>query len=186
MKLDLRTSIRVLGLRVWRRLGARGLAGALLLVAALSLALLAPRLAAHNQAQLLRLAQWQAEPVRPVAPAVAAPAVEPGSLADLGTVLPTLERNGDDLEQLFALARTHKVALQRGEYQLAQESHAALLSYSVTLPVHQTYATIKQFSAAVLRALPHAALDELRLERNESGSADLDARLRFTLFYRSR
>jgi hypothetical protein len=184
VKHGLRTPIRVAGLRAWRRLGAVGLGGALLLLAALSLAVLTPRLVAHNQAQAQRLAQWQAEPARPVAPATAPPAVEP--LDPLGSALPTLAHNAADLDQLFALARTHRITLQRGDYQFAQEPHAALLTYSITLPVHQTYATIKQFSADVLRALPHAALDELRLERIDSGSADLDARLRFTLFYRSR
>jgi hypothetical protein len=186
VKRDLRTSIRVARLRAWRHFG---------------------------QARMHELAQRQTDPVRPAA-ATLAPSVaqgtagplqgnlapsggglgtarpwghpEPAALAELGASLPTLERNAADLEQLFALARAHHVALTRGDYQFGNEPNATLLTYSVTLPVHQSYATIKQFSADVLRALPHAALEELRLERAEAGAADLDGRLRFTLTYRSR
>ena len=44
---------------------------------------------------------------------------------------------------------------------------------------------IKDFVADALRALPHAALLELRLERTDAEASMLEARLRLTLTYRA-
>jgi len=52
--------------------------------------------------------------------------------------------------------------------------------------VRTDYGAIKAFAADVLRALPNASMDELRMSRSDAGSTTIDSVLRFTFVYRSR
>jgi hypothetical protein len=169
--------------RTQRRLGWAGLGGAALLLAGVAAALALPGAQQRAQALSEQLERVRGAVVPPPA-AVASPAQDrQQALAELGARLPRLRDNAADLAKLFALAQAHKLDLAKGDYQLGTDPRAPLQTYSVTLPVQQSYAALKTFSAEVLRALPHAALDELRLERHDAASTQADARLRFTFIY---
>ena len=98
---------------------------------------------------------------------------------------PAMNRNAEDLAQIFAAAQGHHVQLTKGEYQLKADPGAAFVVYTATFPLHGDYDAIKGFSADVLDALPHVAMDELHLSRDNAGSTALDAVVRFTFYYRS-
>lgn len=180
----MKQSFQVIWRRTQRRLGWTGLGGAALLLAGVAIAAALPGLQAGIQTLEQRLARAQAQAgALPNTPTAAAPDPQQ-ALAALSARLPNLVDNAADLEKIFALAQAHKLELDKGDYQLGADARAPLQTYSVTLPVHASYAVLKKFSAEVLRALPHAALDELRLERHDAASLDTDGRLRFTLIYR--
>lgn len=182
----MRRSLRIVWQRALRRLGWFGLCGVGLLLLSAAGAALLPVLSRDTQDLARRVAQarTRVEVQTRSTEAAATPASERMTIAELTASLPSLAQNASDLEKLFELAFAHKVVLNKADYQWLNEPRAPLATYSVTLPVRQSYAVIKQFSAEVLRALPHVALDELRLERNEAGIAELEARLRFTFIYR--
>ena len=98
---------------------------------------------------------------------------------------PRLDQNAADLERIFGTAADHNIQLLKGEYQLKAEPNATFLAYTVTLPVRDRYGAIKDFIADVMKTLPHASLDELRVTRDDADTATLDAVVRFTLIYRS-
>jgi len=87
---------------------------------------------------------------------------------------------------MFDTAQKHRIELTKGEYALAHAADSSRLQrFEVVLPIKERYATIKVFVAEVLKAVPHASLAELRIERSAVNVEELDARVHFTLFYRA-
>ena len=182
-------ALHIAWLRLQRRLGWAGLGGAARLLAGAAAALALPGLQADTEALARSLARARADTQALVQQRADSPESKhssraPQTLAEFSAQLPALRDNAADLATLFRLADAHKLALAKGDYQLSSDPRAPVHSYSVTLPVHGPYATLKKFSAQALRALPHAVLDELRMERLDAASTDVDARVRFTLLYR--
>lgn len=182
-------ALHIARLRLQRRLGWAGIGGAALLLAAAVAAFALPGRQADTQALAQRLQRTQSDTQALVQQRAASPDSAqanraPPTLAEFSAQLPALRDNAADLATLLRLADAHKLALVKGDYQLGSDPRAPVQSYSVTLPVHGNYATLKKFSAEALRALPHAVLDELRMERLDAASPDVDARVRFTLLYK--
>jgi len=180
----MRQTFSRLWFRLVRRIGHAGIAGAVALLAGIALAALLPQLqrdvrAAAAARAAHALAAQQRALARPVAlsPAEVARAYVDG--------FPAMSQNAADLVQVFAVARNHHVQLAKGEYQLKSDPGAAFVVYTATFPIHGEYDALKGFSADVLNALPHVAMDELHLSRDNAGSTALDAVVRFTFYYRS-
>jgi hypothetical protein len=171
-------------LRVVRRIGPSGVAGVIVLLAGVALAATLPQLRREaREAVAARAAHALAAQERGLArPVSLSPAEVARTYVD---GFPALSQNAADLTQVFAAAQTHHVQLTKGEYQLKSDSNAAFVVYTATFPVHGEYDALKGFSADVLSALPHVAMDELHLSRDNAGSTALDAVVRFTFYYRS-
>lgn len=170
--------------RTLRRVGTPGVLGLVLLVPTLAIALWLPRLERH--ADGLRAAlKAQANAVARQDPPARRPMSKGEQALEFMAGFPTLMQSAGDLDKVFALARRSNVTLLKGEYQLKAEPNAPLVSYSASFPVQNDYAALKDFTARVLRALPHASLDELRMTRAEAGGGMLDSMVRFTFVYRS-
>ena len=166
--------------RIWRRLGPMGLGGLGVLAAAVALALWLPSL--KHEADKLAAR---------VAVAAVAPAAAPRqSVSDrqqarqFTAAFPPLSQNAEDVSRLFELAEKRKIKLPKGEYQLASTAGSPFVTYTVTFPVKETYVLLKDYASEVLSELPHASMDDLRLERSDASARELDARIRFTLIYR--
>lgn len=171
--------------RLHERFGVVGLAGLGLLFLAAVLAAYAPPLA--RQADDLRAS---AERTRELLEEARQQLVRhPGSMqqvAQLRDWFPTIDKANSDLRLVFDAAQKNHVELLKGEYALANTTDASRLQrYEVVLPIRERYPTIKAFVADVLKELPHASLAELRIERGTANVEVLDARVRFTLFYRT-
>lgn len=164
-------------LRQWaRRLGATGLAGLGLLVAALlmqavgvgtlqrSIAAQQDRLVALREAAAAR----EASPAPPVFNPLAA--------------LPPTGAASQQIGELAQLAASHGLALQRGQYSVTPQTGTALARWQLVLPVETPYPALHAFLAAALERLPNLTLDELKLARERIESADLQAELRMSLF----
>jgi len=90
------------------------------------------------------------------------------------------------LKAVFALAARHGLTLEQGEYRTTVDRNARLVAYQVNLPVKGNYAAIWQFAMDVLRAVPHASLDDVAFRRDAIGEAGVDARLRLTFYLAER
>ena len=180
----MKVSVPRIWLKLVRRIGHAGIAGLAALVAAVVLAATLPQLQRETRETVasraaLALAARNGSLARPVSlsPADAARAYVDG--------FPVLSQNAADLAQVFAVAQGRHVQLTKGEYQLKVEPGAPFVTYTATFPVHGEYDALRGFSADVLNALPHVAMDELHLSRDNAGSTALDAVVRFTFYYRS-
>jgi hypothetical protein len=170
--------------RLLRRVGAAGLVGlALLLLAAALLAwtpgLLREAAELRETAQARQAAWFERTQHQPAPPSLQA------QVDRFSARFPTRAQYAEDLKEVFAAARRHAVSLNKGEYQFVSEPNSPFQTCTATFPVRESYADIKQFTADVLRRLPHAAMDDLRLERSDAGADRLDARIRISLTYRA-
>ncbi len=86
------------------------------------------------------------------------------------------------LKEIFALAERHALVLRQGEYRSSQDRAGGFATYQVNLPVKGRYDAIWAFAFDVLRALPHASLDDVSLRRDAIGEENVEARLRLTLY----
>jgi hypothetical protein len=177
------TKLRALWQRALRRVGVAGLAGLALLAAGVALALWAPHLKREaTQLQLRSKAEQQAAASMPAKPVQLTARQQLMALTE-GFPLPG--QNADDLEQVFQAAQRNHVTLARGEYQMSADRDAAFVTYAATFPVREPYSNLKDFAADVLQSLPHAAIEDLRMERTDAGASVLDARIRITFVYRA-
>lgn len=173
---------------IWRRMlryaGPYGIAGVALLMAALLLASWIPHL--QRQGQALRIAVAAKSVTTPIPGSVSVARRMPvgEQVVEFVAAFPLLSQNPGDLDEVFQSARRRNVQLLRGEYQLKQEANAPLVIYTATFPVRTNYGSIKDFTADVLRALPNASMDELRMNRSASGSTELESVIRFSFVYR--
>ena len=173
--------------RAQRRFGPLGMAALALLVPTLLLAAWLPRLSREGDQLRAAWATHALHAAHASRAASAAPSRMPvgQQIGEFVAAFPLLARSSDDLDEVFRSATRHHVQLLKGEYQLKHDAQAPLSNYTVTLPVHSEYGAVKDFAADVLRALPNASLDELRMSRADAGSTVLESVVRFTFVYRS-
>lgn len=160
--------------------GPVALAGALATLAgAAALAWLIPQ--GRAQAQLHADAMRAA--AQPVA-VVAAPATPDENMAVFQRTLGEKRYAEQQVRTLFGLAAKAGLNLQQGDYRSGYDQAARVHTYQVTLPVRGSYKAVWRFAMMALAAIPFASLDEVSLRREAVGEADIDARLRFTLYMR--
>lgn len=83
---------------------------------------------------------------------------------------------------LFDLAAKSNLTLSQGEYKAAYDKASRVSTYQIILPVKGAYQSIWQFSMQALREMPFASLDEVGFRRDTIADANVEARLRFTLY----
>lgn len=171
--------------RSLRYAGPSGMIGGALVVAAALIATSLPYL--QKTGRMLRLeVATRSSRIRVAVPAseLHRPQVD-DKVAEFVAAFPPLSQNPRDLEEVFASAKRRDIQLLRAEYRFKHDPQAALVTYTVTFPLSSNYGSIRNFTADVLRALPHASLDELRMHRSASGSNLLESVIRFSFVYRS-
>jgi hypothetical protein len=90
------------------------------------------------------------------------------------------------VKTLFALAAKANLSLSQGEYKSAYDRNGQLHTYQVTLPVKGSYGQVWSFGLMALRSIPYASLDELSFKRENIGDAQVEARLRLTMYLSDR
>lgn len=121
----------------------------------------------------------------PVPATLALPAAPPSANENLALFHETLgeKRYAEQhVKVLFALAAKAGLSLSQGEYKPGYDKASRISSYQITLPVKGSYQAIWQFALSALRDLPFAALDDIGFRRENIGDAQVEARLRFTLY----
>lgn len=153
----------------------------LLLVGGAALLWLLPQraLQAERQAVALRLAGM---PAQVGAATVSAPISANDNLLLFYDALGEKRYTEQQVKTLFGLAAKANLTLSQGEYKSAFDRNGRLHTYQVTLPVKGSYRDVWQFALLALRAIPFAALDEISFKRESIGQAQVEARLRLTLY----
>jgi hypothetical protein len=154
-------------------------AALLLLVGGAALAWLLPQGALQGERQLVALRQ-AALPVQ--TEAKAAPVSANDNLLHFYDALGEKRYAEQQVKTLFGLAAKAKLSLSQGEYKSAYERNARLHTYQVNLPVKGSYGDVWQFGLMALRAIPFASLDEISFKRDGIGDAQVEARVRLTLY----
>ncbi len=117
----------------------------------------------------------------------------PGGLAETAPVrlsrfmssLPRRSELPTVVGQVFTLAATANVTLDRGRYELSPVRGGNLAQYRMTFPIKGHYPDIRQFIDSVLTAIPSAAVEGMRIERKAVGDDNVAADLRFSVFVRN-
>lgn len=169
--------------QVLRPSGAYRVAALVLVGSALLLATWIPKLVSQGNA--LRAA---AESKANAKPSFAAPngvsRIPVGQqISEFVAAFPPLSHSTEDLQAVFESAKRHNLQLPRGDYQFKEDATAPLVVFSATFPLSAEYATVKGFTADVLRTVPNVSLDELRMTRNAAGSNMLESVVRFSFVY---
>jgi hypothetical protein len=155
--------------------------------AAVALALLAAAAALHWHWLPGMRAERQRLESRLLALPAARPAASeaPAVLAPVGLELPSQRQRARDVEVLVDAAQRSGMLLERADYAMAAPNGNAAARLQATLPLSGSYTGLRRYVAAVLNALPHAALESLSLERADAQSPQLQATARLVLFYRA-
>lgn len=99
--------------------------------------------------------------------------------------LPDFAQRSADLATLVEIAQASQVDLPRADYKLEplSASRNGLIQWRLQLPVRGSYAQLRQFVAGLLNRLPHAALENLQIERTDTQQAELQSTLDLSLYY---
>jgi hypothetical protein len=110
------------------------------------------------------------------------PSPQARDLAALQALLRASPEPAELVQTMASLAQAEQITWQQGDYQ--QQPHAAtrLVQVQVTQPVRASYPQLRRYVEAVLRAVPNASLDQVTARRENVGQAQLEARLRWTLW----
>lgn len=140
--------------------------------------LLPAREALEQERELARRAAALPPVALPAAPAASSDA----NLALFYDALGEKRYAEQQVKTLFGIAARTGLVLRQGEYKSGYDRHGRLHTYQVNLPVQGSYGQIWQFAMLSLRAIPFASLDDISFKRDAIGQANVEARLRLTLY----
>lgn len=160
-------------LRSLASLGWPALLGMSLALAGLLLMALSYRLEIKRHDLHKKIPQAERSNVRPDA----------SRLRPVPAVLPIPSTYTADLAQIFDLAKSQGIVLTSGDYRDADRAVIPIDVRVVDLRLNESYTKLKEFLAAVLNSMPHAAVQELRIERKDSVTTRHQVLLKIALVY---
>lgn len=86
------------------------------------------------------------------------------------------------LEKLVALAASHGLSLNDGEYKATSDKVGKLMRYQMTLPVKGEYPQIRKFLTDLPGALPAVALENVQFERQKIADPNIEAKIKLVLY----
>jgi Tfp pilus assembly protein PilO len=98
---------------------------------------------------------------------------------------PSRQSTPDWLQKIYGAATNQAVQLTQGEYRLVPDKTGKLVGYQINLPLKGSYAQVRKFIVQVLNDVPTASLDELTFRREAIGNAEVEAKIRLTLYLRA-
>lgn len=104
------------------------------------------------------------------------------ALVEFRELLTAEERADEAMELIQQDAKKHGLALSGTEYKWQRQPNVKLAEVRIAIPVKAAYSPLRAFVKDVLTDVPGLALDQFELQRENIGSSDVDARLRFSLF----
>lgn len=96
---------------------------------------------------------------------------------------PVRQKVPELLKTIYAAAHDESVGLAQGEYKFIPGKSGRIVSYQVNLPVKGNYVQIRKFIVKVLNSLPSAALEGITFKRESISRGDLEAKIRFLIFF---
>lgn len=104
------------------------------------------------------------------------------ALADFRELLTTEEQADEAMEIIQRDAQKHGLVLAGTEYKWQRRLNVKLAEVHIAIPVKAGYSPLRAFVKDVLADIPGLALEQFDLQRENIGSSEVDARLRFSLF----
>lgn len=99
---------------------------------------------------------------------------------------PPQESHLDDLERLFKLAKDKNLAIGTVEYRTeALLGTNATVIRTLDLRVSEDYGKLKLFISELLQSMPHATLQEIRIERKDGASLQGQVMLKLAFVYQT-
>jgi len=109
----------------------------------------------------------------------------PGSLRAIPAVIPNTVNYTADLARIFDIAKDQGIALGSGDYRDADRVSIPVDIRLVDLRFEENYTKLKEFVATVLNTMPHAAVEDLRVERKDNLAIRHRVTLKLALVYRA-
>lgn len=88
----------------------------------------------------------------------------------------------EPLKILQSIGRDTGITISQSSFRYRPIPATSLIAYDITFPAKGSYVAIRQFCEQFLVAVPFASLVEINLKRDSIQSAQLDAKLKFTLY----
>lgn len=95
---------------------------------------------------------------------------------------PARQKAPELIKSIYSAARAESLVLAQGEYKYSPAKAGGMGIYQVNFPVRGSYTQIRKFIIKVLNSVPSAALEEVSFRREEVGKADLEAKIRFSIY----
>lgn len=169
--------------RTLRRVGPLSVVAGIFTAGAVALAAWAVQLDGQGDAMRQQVQAHAASAPTPDQAVQARPVPVGQQIDAFVATFPPLAQNPADLSEVFQSAKRHDIQLPRGDYQLKNDMNAALVVLTATFSLSAAYGPTREFAADVLRALPHASMDELRMTRSAADVGALESSIRFSLVY---
>ncbi len=83
---------------------------------------------------------------------------------------------------IYSAAHEESINLAQAEYKFIPAKSGRIGSYQVNLPVRGSYIQIRKFIVKVMNSVPTAALQEVSFRREAVSRADLEAKIRFSIY----
>lgn len=141
-----------------------------------------PQLAADNRAMQERVDRLQKQIA---ARTLASAEKKPEPLDPVAQFRKVLGREDDVDGQLKALlnaATTGKLVVRQAQYKSSTDVAGGFAIYQIDMPVRGQYRNVRLFCEQALRALPFAALEEVRFKRDTVSTDSVEATLRWRLY----
>lgn len=88
----------------------------------------------------------------------------------------------DTLAKVFKAAAAQGIALQQGEYRVAEDTDGHLRRFQVTLPINADYPRIRRFLASIAAEVPTAALEHVQFERQKIAEPQVKATIKLAIY----
>ncbi len=98
--------------------------------------------------------------------------------------LPIEEKQEEILKSLLETAAEIGITINQADYDRQSDTDCDCIKLHIVMPLKGTYPQIRSFIDRALNRIATLALESLTLSRESVKSADLEARLRFTLYLR--
>jgi hypothetical protein len=95
---------------------------------------------------------------------------------------PTQQAAPNLFRTIYSAAHEESINLAQGEYKFIPAKSGRIGSYQVNLPVRGSYIQIRKFIVKVMNSVPSAALQEVSFRREAVSRADLEAKIRFSIY----
>ena len=104
---------------------------------------------------------------------------------DIRLLAPSDSEYMQDLARIFKIATADAISLDAIDYRKEVAVGSGFTLRTVNLRVNEDYPKMKSFVANVLATFPHAALNEIRIERKDATTEQSSVLLKFALVYRT-
>lgn len=99
--------------------------------------------------------------------------------------LPSDEDHLRDVKKVFEIARLSDVRVGQMDHEWMTPPERGLRLHLVTFRLKEPYPDFKRFLDGLSKAIPHAGIRDLRIERRNTETIEVDATIQLMLLYRS-